>query len=84
MSIETTQLFWTMDDRDGLPPVTLCEACALMATKPVMILFGDTTDYQTMSELVAVADALVATAGGPGMGCTSSTTGRCGNCGVSA
>lgn len=57
--------YWTMDEKDGLPSVTLCEEHALYATNIGADLFG-LGPWDTMQAAAAELDALTAIFGTPG------------------
>lgn len=74
--------YWTMDDKDGLPSVTLCEEHALYATNIGCQIFG-LGPYDTMQAAAAELDALTAVfgAGGAvGFDFSSSDLGFCEAC----
>lgn len=75
-------MYWTLDEHDGIPAVTLCERHALEATNIPAGFFG-LGPYKTMSEAALDLDMVVATFGGgtmPDFGFTTSETGHCGAC----
>lgn len=54
--------FWTMDESDGLPAVTLCERHALQATNIGCTLF-ELGPFETMSEAALALETLTAVFG---------------------
>lgn len=74
--------YWTMDDKDGLPSVTLCEEHALYATNIGCQLFG-LGPWDTMQAAAAELDALTAifsAAGSVGFDFSSDEVGPCEQC----
>lgn len=71
-------MFWTMDDSDGLPEVTMCEEHALSATNYGMALSGD-HGFGSMAEAYAILSGLAATVG-LDLGMTSNEIGPCDQC----
>lgn len=75
-------MYWTLDEHDGIPAVTLCERHALEATNIPSALFG-LGPWETMSEAALELEMITAAFGGDHIqtfGFHTSETGHCGAC----
>lgn len=72
-------IFWTMDDSDGLPAVTLCARHALEATNIGCAPFG-LGPWESMQTAAAELDAIASIFGGDLLGFTTSEEGYCEEC----
>jgi hypothetical protein len=75
-------MFWTMDESDGIPSVTLCETHALEATNIGATMFG-LGPWETMEAAALELEMLTAVFGGEekvGFDFHTSEIGHCAEC----
>lgn len=71
--------FWTMDESDGIPAVTLCDDHALEATNVACTLFN-MGPWASMGDAALELEAMSAVFGGEGFDFKSHEIGVCGDC----